>query len=79
MNGTEGILSSFGMSTPAVKVVSIIYFLGFFLGSGLVSRNRYYYGFFNAAMKLPAGFTSGVVVAFYVSDHAIVRIQLGIF
>ncbi|KAG6396505.1 hypothetical protein SASPL_142656 [Salvia splendens] len=36
-------------------------------GSGLVSKNKYYYGFFNAAMKLPAGFTSGVVVAFYAS------------
>ncbi|KAH6822597.1 xyloglucan:xyloglucosyl transferase 33 [Perilla frutescens var. hirtella] len=36
--------------------------------SGLVSRNRYYYGFFNAAMRLPAGFTSGVVVAFYLSN-----------
>ncbi|KAL1539361.1 putative xyloglucan endotransglucosylase/hydrolase protein 33 [Salvia divinorum] len=37
-------------------------------GSGLVSKNKYYYGFFNAAMKLPAGFTSGVVVAFYLSN-----------
>ncbi|XP_059308510.1 probable xyloglucan endotransglucosylase/hydrolase protein 33 isoform X2 [Lycium ferocissimum] len=34
-------------------------------GSGLVSRDKYYYGFFNAALKLPANFTSGVVVAFY--------------
>ncbi|KAI3452746.1 hypothetical protein Pfo_009409, partial [Paulownia fortunei] len=34
-------------------------------GSGLVSKNKYYYGFFNAAIKLPAGFTSGVVVAYY--------------
>lgn len=36
-------------------------------GAGLVSKNKYYYGFFNAAMKLPAGFTSGIVIAFYVS------------
>lgn len=36
-------------------------------GSGIVSKNKYYYGFFNAAMKLPAGFTSGIVIAFYVS------------
>ncbi|KAK4485775.1 hypothetical protein RD792_008422, partial [Penstemon davidsonii] len=36
--------------------------------SGLVSKNNYYYGFFNAALKLPAGFTSGVVVAFYLSN-----------
>ncbi|VFQ87744.1 unnamed protein product [Cuscuta campestris] len=35
-------------------------------GCGLASKERYYYGFFNAAIKLPAGFTSGVVVAFYV-------------
>ncbi|KAK2990846.1 hypothetical protein RJ640_016164 [Escallonia rubra] len=37
-------------------------------GSGLVSKNKYYYGFFSAAIKLPAGFTSGVVVAFYLSN-----------
>ncbi|KAK6931072.1 Glycoside hydrolase family 16 [Dillenia turbinata] len=37
-------------------------------GSGLVSKNRYYYGFFSAALKLPAGFSSGVVVAFYMSN-----------
>eukprot|EP00257_Ricinus_communis_P026848 XP_025014262.1 probable xyloglucan endotransglucosylase/hydrolase protein 33 [Ricinus communis] len=36
-------------------------------GSGLASKNKYYYGFFSAAIKLPAGLTSGVVVAFYVS------------
>ncbi|XP_027098931.2 probable xyloglucan endotransglucosylase/hydrolase protein 33 [Coffea arabica] len=38
-------------------------------GSGLVSKNRYYYGFFSAAMKLPAGFTSGIVTAFYLSNQ----------
>ncbi|KAL0296981.1 UNVERIFIED_CONTAM: putative xyloglucan endotransglucosylase/hydrolase protein 33 [Sesamum radiatum] len=37
-------------------------------GSGLVSKNKYFYGFFNAALKLPAGFTSGVVVAYYLSN-----------
>ncbi|XAR48058.1 Xyloglucan:xyloglucosyl transferase [Bertholletia excelsa] len=37
-------------------------------GSGLVSRSKYYYGFFSAAIKLPPGFTSGVVVAFYLSN-----------
>ncbi|KAK6257790.1 hypothetical protein QUC31_001249 [Theobroma cacao] len=37
-------------------------------GSGLVSRRKYYYGFFSAAIKLPAGLTSGVVVAFYLSN-----------
>ena len=38
-----------------------------FSGSGLVSNDRHYYGFFSAAIKLPAGLSSGVVVAFYVS------------
>ncbi|XP_057493459.1 probable xyloglucan endotransglucosylase/hydrolase protein 33 [Actinidia eriantha] len=37
-------------------------------GSGLVSRNKYHHGFFNAAIKLPSGFTSGVVIAFYLSN-----------
>ncbi|GJZ69768.1 probable xyloglucan endotransglucosylase/hydrolase protein 33, partial [Tanacetum coccineum] len=36
--------------------------------SGLISKNRYYHGFFSAAIKLPAGFTSGVVLAFYMSN-----------
>ncbi|KAH9627194.1 hypothetical protein KSS87_020740, partial [Heliosperma pusillum] len=37
-------------------------------GSGLGSKNHYNYGFFSAAIKLPAGFTSGIVVAFYMSN-----------
>ncbi|KAI4328239.1 hypothetical protein L6164_020612 [Bauhinia variegata] len=37
-------------------------------GSGLVSNGRFYYGFFSAAIKLPAGLSSGVVVAFYLSN-----------
>ncbi|KAK9064506.1 hypothetical protein SSX86_015888 [Deinandra increscens subsp. villosa] len=37
-------------------------------GSGLISRNKYYHGFFSASIKLPAGFTSGVVLAFYMSN-----------
>ncbi|QHO03172.1 hypothetical protein HN51_037602 [Arachis hypogaea] len=37
-------------------------------GSGLVSKSSYYYGFFSAAIKLPAGISSGVVVAFYLSN-----------
>uniref|UniRef100_A0A5B7BGY2 Xyloglucan endotransglucosylase/hydrolase n=1 Tax=Davidia involucrata TaxID=16924 RepID=A0A5B7BGY2_DAVIN len=37
-------------------------------GSGLVSRNKYNYGFFSAAIKLPSDFTSGVVVAFYLTN-----------
>ncbi|KAJ6400910.1 hypothetical protein OIU84_016351 [Salix udensis] len=35
-------------------------------GSGLASRNKYYYGFFSAAIKLPSGLSPGVVVAFYI-------------
>ncbi|KAJ7953637.1 Xyloglucan endotransglucosylase/hydrolase [Quillaja saponaria] len=37
-------------------------------GAGLVSQNKYYYGFFSAAIKLPSGLSSGVVVAFYLSN-----------
>ncbi|KAK9751027.1 hypothetical protein RND81_02G236700 [Saponaria officinalis] len=37
-------------------------------GSGLASKNHYNYGFFSAAIKLPTGFTSGIVVAFYMSN-----------
>ncbi|XP_058758684.1 probable xyloglucan endotransglucosylase/hydrolase protein 33 [Vicia villosa] len=37
-------------------------------GSGMVSQNRYNYGFFSAAIKLPAGLSPGVVVAFYLSN-----------
>ncbi|KAF5178831.1 Xyloglucan endotransglucosylase/hydrolase [Thalictrum thalictroides] len=37
-------------------------------GSGFVSQNYYNYGFFNTAIKLPSGFSSGVVVAFYLSN-----------
>ncbi|WCJ38406.1 Xyloglucan endotransglucosylase/hydrolase [Euphorbia peplus] len=39
-----------------------------FSGSGLASKSKYYYGFFSAAIKLPAGLSSGVVVAFYMSN-----------
>lgn len=37
-------------------------------GAGLISKNRYYHGFFSAAIKLPTGFTSGIVLAFYMSN-----------
>ncbi|XP_065875474.1 probable xyloglucan endotransglucosylase/hydrolase protein 33 [Euphorbia lathyris] len=37
-------------------------------GSGLASKSKYYNGFFSAAIKLPAGLSSGVVVAFYMSN-----------
>ncbi|KAI3731470.1 hypothetical protein L1987_62658 [Smallanthus sonchifolius] len=37
-------------------------------GSGFVSKDRYYHGFFSVAIKLPTGDTSGVVLAFYMSN-----------
>ncbi|MQM22898.1 hypothetical protein Taro_055957 [Colocasia esculenta] len=37
-------------------------------GSGFMSREKYYYGFFSAAIKLPSSYTAGVVVAFYMSN-----------
>ncbi|XP_043724588.1 probable xyloglucan endotransglucosylase/hydrolase protein 33 [Telopea speciosissima] len=37
-------------------------------GSGLISLNKYNYGFFSSAIKLPPGYSSGVVVAFYMSN-----------
>ncbi|XP_054825573.1 probable xyloglucan endotransglucosylase/hydrolase protein 33 [Prosopis cineraria] len=52
-------LSNGSMATLALDKTS---------GSGLVSRSRYYYGFFSAAIKLPTGLSSGVVVAFYLSN-----------
>ncbi|CAI0386403.1 unnamed protein product [Linum tenue] len=39
-----------------------------FAGAGLASKNKYYYGFFSAAIKLPSGLSPGVVVAFYLSN-----------
>ncbi|KAF7809283.1 putative xyloglucan endotransglucosylase/hydrolase protein 33 [Senna tora] len=53
------ILNNGSMATLALDKTS---------GSGLVSQGRYYYGFFSAAIKLPAGLSSGVVVAFYLSN-----------
>ncbi|KAE9597990.1 putative xyloglucan:xyloglucosyl transferase [Lupinus albus] len=52
-------LNNGSMATIALDKIS---------GSGLVSKSRYYYGFFSAAIKLPAGLSSGVVVAFYLSN-----------
>lgn len=36
-------------------------------GSGFVSQELYLHGYFSASIKLPADYTAGVVVAFYVS------------
>ncbi|GMN38349.1 hypothetical protein TIFTF001_007581 [Ficus carica] len=37
-------------------------------GSGFVSQDVYLHGFFSASIKLPADYTAGVVVAFYMSN-----------
>ncbi|KAM3301266.1 hypothetical protein P3S67_015767 [Capsicum chacoense] len=43
------------------------YYFGTSTGSRHIFKDKYYYDFFNAALKLPAHFTSGVVVSFNVS------------
>ncbi|KAF9624597.1 hypothetical protein IFM89_012019 [Coptis chinensis] len=66
----QGFKESFGESN--IKLMDNGSFVNVTLdkssGSGFVSQDDYYYGFFNTAIKLPAGFSSGVVVAFYVSS-----------
>ncbi|KAH8500532.1 hypothetical protein Peur_042389 [Populus x canadensis] len=37
-------------------------------GSGFVSQDLYLHGYFSASIKLPADYTAGVVVAFYMSN-----------
>ncbi|XP_006364060.1 probable xyloglucan endotransglucosylase/hydrolase protein 28 [Solanum tuberosum] len=37
-------------------------------GAGFVSQDLYFHGFFSASIKLPADYTAGVVVAFYMSN-----------
>ncbi|XP_057777662.1 probable xyloglucan endotransglucosylase/hydrolase protein 28 [Salvia miltiorrhiza] len=37
-------------------------------GSGFVSQELYLHGYFSASIKLPADYTAGVVVAFYMSN-----------
>eukprot|EP00249_Psilotum_nudum_P010321 c22471_g1_i5 orf=843-2030(-) len=37
-------------------------------GSGFISQDNYYYGFFSASIKLPANYAAGVVIAFYTSN-----------
>lgn len=39
-------------------------------GSGFVSHDLYNHGFFSASIKLPADYTAGVVVAFYMSTRS---------
>ncbi|KAI3824901.1 hypothetical protein L1987_06374 [Smallanthus sonchifolius] len=67
---TQGMSTLFGTSNVHLKnngsYADII--LDKTSGSGLVSKNKYYHGFFSASIKLPTGFTSGVVLAFYMSN-----------
>ncbi|CAI9768477.1 unnamed protein product [Fraxinus pennsylvanica] len=42
-------------------------------GSGFVSQDLYLHGFFSASIKLPADYTAGVVVAFYMSNGDIFK------
>nr|XP_009770781.1 PREDICTED: probable xyloglucan endotransglucosylase/hydrolase protein 27 isoform X2 [Nicotiana sylvestris] len=37
-------------------------------GAGFVSQDLYLHGYFSASIKLPADYTAGVVVAFYMSN-----------
>lgn len=52
-----------------IKYQSLLFFRFWvvFAGSGFVSHDLYLHGFFSASIKLPADYTAGVVVAFYVS------------
>jgi len=46
------------------------FYFNFFAGSGIMSQNSVFRGFFNAAIKLPCGIggnSAGIVSAFYVS------------
>ncbi|XP_024995296.1 probable xyloglucan endotransglucosylase/hydrolase protein 33 [Cynara cardunculus var. scolymus] len=40
-------------------------------GSGLFSKDTYYHGFFSVSLKVPKGITSGVVLAFYLSNSEV--------
>ena len=42
-----------------------------FAGSGFVSNDIYLHGFFSSSIKLPADYSAGVVIAFYVSINLI--------
>ncbi|CAN1310979.1 Probable xyloglucan endotransglucosylase/hydrolase protein 33 [Linum perenne] len=51
------------------NVENVVSCSGFFAGCGLASKNKYLYGFFSAAIKLPSGLSPGVVFAFYVKTY----------
>ncbi|GLJ44623.1 hypothetical protein SUGI_0937900 [Cryptomeria japonica] len=40
-------------------------------GSGFKSKEPYMYGFFNAAVKLQAGYTAGIITSFYLSNNQV--------
>ena len=46
------------------------------IGSGFISSNMYQHGFYSSMIKLPADYTAGVVVAFYVSRRPFIFICL---
>ncbi|KAJ7943881.1 Xyloglucan endotransglucosylase/hydrolase [Quillaja saponaria] len=39
-----------------------------YTGSGFISSSMYKHGFFSANIKLPSGYTAGIVIAFYTSN-----------
>ncbi|KAH9329123.1 hypothetical protein KI387_001231, partial [Taxus chinensis] len=40
-------------------------------GSGFKSKEAYMYGFFNAAVRLQAGYTAGIITSFYLSNNQV--------
>ncbi|KAK8935724.1 putative xyloglucan endotransglucosylase/hydrolase protein 30 [Platanthera zijinensis] len=52
--------------SPDGRAVKII--LNHDSGSGFISSDLYYHGFFSTSIKLPSEYTAGVVVAFYMSN-----------
>ncbi|OAY84325.1 putative xyloglucan endotransglucosylase/hydrolase protein 30 [Ananas comosus] len=66
----EGYSQLFGegnlVRSPDGRSVRIM--LNRYSGSGFISSESYLHGFFSASIKLPAGYTAGVVVAFYLSN-----------
>ncbi|KAJ0968035.1 hypothetical protein J5N97_024952 [Dioscorea zingiberensis] len=47
---------------------SIRLLLDRYSGSGFISSDLYWHGFFSAAIQLPSNYTAGIVVAFYASN-----------
>ncbi|EPS58974.1 xyloglucan endotransglucosylase/hydrolase 14, partial [Genlisea aurea] len=68
---TEGFTPLFGESNifRSPDNLSVQIHLTQDTGSGFKSVEVYEYGFFSADIKLPAGYTAGIVVAFYMSNE----------